>query len=101
MVNDKVTIVAPIKESPAEEAGLRPNDQINTIDGEGLEGLDLNEAVEKIRGERGSEVVLEIDRPGVSDTFKTTIVRDKIQLETVYPDTKTINRKQTGSLDTK
>src|SRR5690625_4314616 len=65
MVNDKVTIVAPIKESPAEEAGLRPNDQINTIDGEGLEGLDLNEAVEKIRGERGSEVVLEIDRPGV------------------------------------
>ncbi|HLR40416.1 MAG TPA: S41 family peptidase [Virgibacillus sp.] len=99
MVNDKVTIVAPIKDSPAEEAGLRPNDQINTIDGEGLEGLDLNEAVEKIRGERGSEVVLEIDRPGVSDTFKTTIVRDKIPLETVYPDTKTINGKKTGILE--
>jgi len=99
MVNDKVTIVAPIKDSPAEEAGLRPNDQIDTIDGEGLEGLDLNEAVEKIRGERGSEVVLEIDRPGVSDTFKTTIVRDEIPLETVYPDTKTIDGKKTGILE--
>lgn len=99
MVNDKVTIVAPIKDSPAEDAGLRPNDQINTIDGEGLEGLDLNEAVEKIRGERGSEVELEIDRPGVADTFKTTIVRDKIPLETVYPDTKTIDGKKTGILE--
>src|SRR5699024_3216869 len=93
MVNEKVTIVAPIKDSPAEEGGLRPNDQILKIDGDGLEGLDLNEAVEKIRGEKGSEVVLEIERPGVSDTFEKTIVRDKIPLETVYPDTKTINGK--------
>src|SRR5699024_9280812 len=99
MVSDKVTIVVPIKDSPAGEAGLRRNDQSNTSAGKGREGLDLNEAVEKIRGERGSEVVLEIDRPGVSDTFKTTIVRDKIPLETVYPDTKTINGKKTGILE--
>lgn len=99
MVDDKVTIVAPIKDSPAENGGLRPNDQIIKIDGKGLDGLDLNEAVEKIRGEKGSEVVLEIERKGVSDAFKKTIVRDKIPLETVYPDIKTIDGKKTGILE--
>ncbi|HLR65675.1 S41 family peptidase [Virgibacillus alimentarius] len=99
MVNDIVTVVAPIKDSPAEAAGLRPNDQIIQIDGESLEGLDLNEAVEKIRGEKGSEVVLEIERPGVSDSFEVSIVRDEIPLETVYPDIKTIEGKKTGILE--
>jgi carboxyl-terminal processing protease len=99
MVNDKVTIVAPIKDSPAEKAGLRPNDQVNKIDGDGLEGLDLNEAVEKIRGEKGSKVELEIARPGVSDPFNVTITRDTIPLETVYPEMKTIDGKKTGILE--
>ncbi|MYL57509.1 PDZ domain-containing protein, partial [Virgibacillus halodenitrificans] len=53
MVEGKVTIVAPIKDSPAEKAGLRPNDQVLSVDGKSLEGLDLNEAVAKIRGEKG------------------------------------------------
>src|SRR5699024_1562683 len=52
MVEGKVTIVAPIKDSPAEKAGLRPNDQILEVDEEKLDGLNLNEAVEKIRGEK-------------------------------------------------
>src|SRR5690625_7912873 len=84
MVNGKVTIVAPIKDSPAEAAGLRPNDRIIKIDHESIEGLDLNEAVEKIRGERGTEVILEIERDGVAETFEVTIVRDKIPIETVF-----------------
>src|SRR5690625_6281295 len=54
MVEEKVTIIAPIKDSPAEKAGLKPNDQILEVDGEDIKGLDLNEAVEKIRGEKGS-----------------------------------------------
>lgn len=98
-VNDKVTIVAPIKDSPAEEAGLRPNDQVLKINGDGLEGLDLNEAVAKIRGEKGSEVEMEINRPGVSDTFKLTLVRDEIPVETVYPEVKEIDGKKTGVLE--
>lgn len=98
-VNDKVTIVAPIKDSPAEEAGLQPNDQVLKIDGDGLEGLDLNEAVEKIRGEKGSEVDLEIKRAGVSEPFKLTVVREEIPVETVYPESKEINGKKTGILE--
>src|SRR5699024_838100 len=69
MVNGVVTIVSPIKDSPAEEAGLRPNDQILSVDNESVAGLDLQEAVDKIRGKRGSEVDLEIKRPGVSEPF--------------------------------
>ncbi len=52
MVDGKVTIVAPFKGSPAEKAGLRPNDQIIKVNGESLEGLDLYEAVLKIRGKK-------------------------------------------------
>ncbi|AXI10002.1 peptidase S41 [Oceanobacillus zhaokaii] len=99
MVNGIVTIVAPIKESPAEKAGLRPNDQVLTVDGESLEGLNLNEAVGKIRGEKGSEVVLEIQRTGASEPFAVTITRDEIPVETVYNKIETIDGKQTGILE--
>ncbi|NUJ33028.1 PDZ domain-containing protein, partial [Pseudoalteromonas sp. 2103] len=72
MVNGVVTIVAPIKDSPAEKAGMRPNDEVLSVDGESLEGLNLNEAVAKIRGEKGSKVVLEIRRAGAKDPFDLT-----------------------------
>lgn len=99
MINGKVTIVAPIKDSPAEAAGLRPNDRIVKIDRESIEGLDLNEAVEKIRGERGTEVVLEIERPGVAETFEVTIVRDTIPIETVHTKIDESNGKKTGIIE--
>ncbi|WP_087972580.1 S41 family peptidase [Oceanobacillus rekensis] len=99
MVNDLVTIVAPIKDSPAEKAGLRPNDQVLTVDGESLEGLNLNEAVAKIRGEKGSEVVLKIQRSGVAEAFDVTITRDEIPVETVYTHKETIDGKETGILE--
>ncbi|SFD96646.1 carboxyl-terminal processing protease [Lentibacillus persicus] len=99
MVNEKVTIVSPIKDSPAEEAGLRPNDQILSVDGESVAGLNLNEAVEKIRGEKGTEVVLEVQRSGVSEPFEVTIVRDDIPVETVYSETKSIDGKKTGVIE--
>ncbi|WP_163526856.1 S41 family peptidase [Halobacillus ihumii] len=99
MVNDTVTVVAPIKGSPAEEAGLKPNDQILKVDGESLKGLDLYEAVLKIRGEKGSEVTLKVDRPGVSEPLTVDIVRDKIPLETVYTDTKTVEGKKAGIIE--
>ncbi|QHT47663.1 PDZ domain-containing protein [Bacillus sp. SB49] len=99
MVNDKVTIVAPIKGSPAEEAGLKPNDQILKVDGKSVEGLDLYDAVLKIRGEKGTEVTLEIDRPGVTDPLSIKLVRDDIPLETVYSDMKTVDGKKAGVIE--
>lgn len=96
MINDKVTIVAPIKGSPAEKAGLRPNDQILKVDDESLEGYDLNEAVEKIRGEKGTKVVLTIQREGASEPFEVTIVRDDIPIITVDSELKESDGKKTG-----
>lgn len=98
-VDGKVTIVAPIKNSPAEKAGLRPNDQILKVDDEDLEGLDLNEAVEKIRGEKGSKVVLLIQRQGTSEPFEVTITRDEIPIETVYASTENVDGKKTGIIE--
>lgn len=98
-IDGKVTIVAPIKNSPAEKAGLRPNDQILKVDDEDLEGLDLNEAVEKIRGEKGSKVVLLIQRQGTSEPFEVTITRDEIPIETVYASTENVDGKKTGIIE--
>jgi carboxyl-terminal processing protease len=84
MTNGKVTIVAPFRDSPAEEAGLRPNDQIIEIDEKNIEGLSLYEAVSKIRGEKGTTVTLTIERPGVTDPISIDVVRDEIPIETVY-----------------
>ena len=99
MVEGKVTIVAPIKDSPAEHAGLRPNDRILQVDEEELEGLNLNEAVEKIRGEKGSEVTLLVERKGSSEPFEVNITRDEIPIETVYAEVEEVNGKKTGILE--
>lgn len=99
MVNGNVTIVSPIKDSPAEKAGLSPNDQVLKVDGESLEGLSLQEAVNKIRGEKGSEVTLEIKRPGIDEPLEVSIVRDSIPVETVYVDTKEQNGKKIGVIE--
>lgn len=56
----------------------------------------MNEAVAKIRGEKGTDVVLEIQRSGVSDPFEVTIQRDTIPVETVYSEINSENGKDTG-----
>jgi carboxyl-terminal processing protease len=79
-----ITIVSPIKGSPAEKAGLRPNDQILEVDGESIQGVSVTDAVLKIRGEKGTKVNLTIKRPGTDEPTEVTITRDEIPLETVY-----------------
>src|SRR5699024_3275196 len=74
----------------------RPNDQILQVDEEGLEGMDLNEAVEKIRGEKGSEVVLLVQRKGASKPFEVAITRDDIPIETVELNVEESDDKRTG-----
>lgn len=80
----KVTIVSPIKGSPAEKAGLHANDMILSVNGEKLDGLTLNQAIMKIRGPKGTQAKLEIARSGSSEPIQMTVVRDDIDVETVY-----------------
>lgn len=96
MVDGVLTVVAPIKDSPAEKAGLRPNDQILQVDHETIEGLDLHEAVDRIRGEKGSEVSLLVQREGSSKPFEVTIVRDEIPLDTVFTKIEEKDGKKSG-----
>lgn len=83
MSDGQVTIVTPMRESPAERAGLLPNDKIIEIDGESVEGLSLQEAVMQIRGEKGTTVELTIERETASEFIKIPVVRDEIPIETV------------------
>ncbi len=99
MMEGKVTIVAPFKDSPAEKSGLKPNDQIIKIDGESIEGLDLYEAVLKIRGEKGTVVTLEVMRPGVTELMNVKVTRDTIPIETVYTDMKEYDNKKLGYIE--
>lgn len=78
-----INIVSPIKNSPAEKAGLMPNDKIIAVDGKDIKGFSASEAVLLIRGSKGTKVTLSIQR-GNNASMEVTIVRDDIPIETVY-----------------
>ncbi len=79
----KLTIVAPLKGSPAELAGIRAGDIVLEIDGEPTFGISTEKAIMQIRGPEGEKVVLSIYREGEKKPLEITIVRDKIVLESV------------------
>ena len=99
MVDGKTIIVAPFKESPAEKAGIKPNDQILSVDGISVDGLDLYETTLKIRGEKGTTVELEIMRQGLKDPIKITVKRDEIPQITVYSKVKKQDGKSIGYME--
>lgn len=82
--NGVISVVSPIKNSPAEKAGILTNDSITAVDGEDIIGMSASEAVLLIRGEKGTSVTLTIQRGEQSDPMEITIVRDEIPIETVY-----------------
>ncbi|MEG0259929.1 MAG: PDZ domain-containing protein, partial [Lysinibacillus sp.] len=81
--NEHIMVVSPIKNSPAEKAGILPKDIILAVDGKSIQGKSANEAVALIRGEKGTAVKLSIKR-GEAEPMDMTIVRDDIPVETVY-----------------
>ncbi|MBI2462649.1 MAG: S41 family peptidase [Candidatus Spechtbacteria bacterium] len=81
MRDSQLTIIAPLKDSPAERSGLKAADQITTIDSVSTKGMTLEEAVSKIRGLRGTNVVLGIARQnGEQKIFSITITRETIKV---------------------
>ncbi|MDB5265150.1 MAG: ctpA [Parcubacteria group bacterium] len=79
-----LTVIAPLKDTPAERAGLRPGDGILAIDGTSTDGLSTDEAIKLIRGPKGSIVTFRIFRAGEISDFKVT--RDTIQVPTIKED---------------
>ena len=81
--NGLITIVAPIPDTPAEEAGVKPGDVILSIDGEDISGWDLWQAINTIRGEEGTIVRIEVRRDRTGETEMLEITRGVIQLQSV------------------
>jgi carboxyl-terminal processing protease len=77
-----VKVVSPIDDTPAHRAGLEPGDLISRIDNTEVQGLTLSEAVEKMRGRIGTDILLTILRKNV-EPFDVTITRDKIRIRSV------------------
>lgn len=80
--DDMLTVVAPLKGTPAEKAGIKSGDIVLEVDGEDTRDLSLYEAVEKIRGPEGTDVVLTILRDD-EPAFDVTLTRAQIVLPTV------------------
>lgn len=95
----KLIIISPIKNTPAEKAGLQARDEIISIDGEKVEGLNLHEASLKLRGEKGSVVKLELIRSGQKEPIQVSMIRDEVPLLTVFSDVKEKKSKKIGYLE--
>jgi carboxyl-terminal processing protease len=78
-----LTVVAPLKDSPSEKAGVLAGDIILKIDGESAASLSVDQAVDKIRGKEGTKVTITIGRKGLTEAKDIEIVRDVIKIPVI------------------
>src|SRR6266704_3127242 len=78
-----VKVVAPIDETPAAKAGVMANDVITHLDDEAVQGLTLNQAVDRMRGQVNTKIRLTIMRKGADKPIEVSIVRDIIRVKSV------------------
>ncbi len=78
-----ITVIAPLPDTPAENAGILAGDVIVKIDDTSTENMTIDEAVKLIRGEKGTEVRLTIYREGETDFLEIPVVRDTITIPTI------------------
>ena len=83
MEDGAVKVITPTEDTPADKAGIKAGDYITHVNGELLYGLNLDEAVEKLKGNPGTQVKLTIVRPGRDKPLDMTITRAKIVLRPV------------------
>jgi carboxyl-terminal processing protease len=83
MKDGKLTVIAPIDGTPADRAGIKAGDIIVTIDGETTKNMTMTDAVQKMRGPKGTQVNLSIQREGKGETIDLTLIREVIKIESV------------------
>ncbi|MBI4300373.1 MAG: S41 family peptidase [Chloroflexi bacterium] len=84
MVEGQLTVIAPIAGSPAQAAGIKAGDIIAAVDGQSLEGINLSQAISRIRGPKGTSVRLTIIHGGEAKPVEITVVRDIIKTASVF-----------------
>ncbi|HEV7545258.1 MAG TPA: S41 family peptidase [Reyranella sp.] len=82
MDNGVIKVVSPIDDTPASKAGLQPGDLIFALDGEPVQGMTLQDAVEKMRGKVGTPIKISVRR-GTKDPFDVTLTRETIKVKAV------------------
>jgi carboxyl-terminal processing protease len=80
MENGFVKVITPIDDTPAQKAGIESGDLIIKLDNKSVKGLSLNEAVNLMRGPRGSNIDLTIVREGIAQPFEISLTRDTIKV---------------------
>lgn len=83
MRDGNLTVISPFEGTPAYRLGIRSGDVISKIEGEETRGMELDDAVKRLRGPKGSEVTISVTRAGYDQPLDFTIVRDKIDLKSV------------------
>src|ERR1700739_956033 len=83
MEDGLIKVVSPIDDTPASKAGILANDIITMLDDEQVQGLTLNQAVEKMRGPVNTKIKLKIIRKGIDNPIEVTLVRDNIRVRSV------------------
>ncbi|MBI3245644.1 MAG: S41 family peptidase [Deltaproteobacteria bacterium] len=78
-----LTVVSPIEDTPAHRAGVKSGDQIVKIEGELTKDMSLVEAVKKMRGPKGSKIVISVRREGVNKLLDFSLVREVIRVQSV------------------
>ena len=81
--NGIIRVVSPIDDTPAARAGVKAGDLITMLDGQTVQGLTLNEAVDKMRGPAGSQIHLTIKRDGVNTPIELAMQREVIHIQVV------------------
>jgi carboxyl-terminal processing protease len=75
-----IKVISPMDGTPAAKAGIKAGDFITHVDGESVLGLTLDQAVDKMRGPVGSEIIVTVAREGTEEPFDVSIIRDTIKL---------------------
>jgi carboxyl-terminal processing protease len=83
MKEGKITVVAPLPNSPAKKAGIKSGDKVVKVDDKDISGLAIDEVISKIRGKEGTVVKLTISRAGEKELKDFTLIRDIIQIPTI------------------
>jgi carboxyl-terminal processing protease len=82
--DNQILVIAPIEDSPAEKAGVRPLDRIMRINDEPIADMEIDDVVDRIRGPKGTPVTVTFLRDGKEKTFK--LIRDEIVIKSVFGD---------------
>lgn len=83
LIDGYITVISPIPDTPSDRAGIISGDKITKIDGESAYKITQKDVVKKLRGPKGTKVVVTIARIGAEDTFETTLIRDKIPIRSI------------------